>query len=83
VIGHELPAAVEQIQLGLLAAGTIEQLAFLDFDHRQPAPHGVDAVILPGEFLLLRQKFFPRDQPMLTRDNRGMRDVVRGHVRSP
>src|SRR3982074_2551929 len=57
-IDHKLPAALEKILERLLAARTFEHIVLFDSDHRQPAPFGVDAVVLLGELFLVRQKFF-------------------------
>jgi hypothetical protein len=54
-VHHELGPAVEQVEQADRAIRTLERVALVDADHRQPAAVGVDPVPQPGQLLLLRQ----------------------------
>src|SRR6185295_10301220 len=65
---------------GWPAIRTIEDIGLVDFHHRQPAPLGVDAVVVFGQLFLTLEQRFARREPCLTRDDRRMRHLVVGHV---
>src|SRR5260221_11832543 len=70
VVDHELPAALEKILERQLAARAFEQIILFDFDHRQPAPFGIDAVVGSGEAFFLRENLLWFAEPTLAPTNR-------------
>jgi hypothetical protein len=50
----------------------LEDIILFYLDHRQPPPFGIDAVVMPSEFLLAREKFLAFGEPLVTGDDRRM-----------
>ena len=78
-VARRLPAAVEQVNQAQLALGAIEDVILLDAHHRQPAPLGSHAVVMPRQLLLVLQVRYARGAPLLPRNDGGMWDVVLCH----
>src|SRR5205823_11306970 len=64
MINNQLAASLEQIGQRLFSVWSVEEILFLDLDHRQFAPRRIKGVALATELLFSRQQILPRDQPL-------------------
>src|SRR5262245_66350170 len=80
MIHDELQAPGEQVQQGPGTIRTVEDVFFLDADHRQFAPHGINPVTDAGEFLLSLKQIEPGVEPFLARNDLGIINVSGCHV---
>jgi hypothetical protein len=69
VIDDPLTADLEQVGEGSLSGRRIKDVLFLDFDPRQPAPLGTQAVTQTGEFFFFGQMLLASGQPLGLRDD--------------
>jgi hypothetical protein len=82
MVDNQLPPPFEEIPESRLTIRAGEHILLFHPYHRKPAPLGIYAVILPGKFLLLRQKFFPLGEPLFLRNHWRMRKRA-CHLSSP
>jgi hypothetical protein len=71
-------AAIEEIEQALPPARAVEDIALVDFDHRQTAPLAVEGVTQAREFLFLGEQSLAGHQPRLARC-----DLRRLHLAPP
>ena len=67
VVEDELAAALEQIEQPGLAVRALEDVSFVDVDHRLPAALGGERVSRPRRFLLLDEELLVSHLPLLSR----------------
>gem|GEM_PF-44780 len=82
VIDDELIPLPEELREGYLSFGTVEVISLLDFLPRQFAPLPAQFIAELCEFFLLRQKRFPRRQPLVVGHHRMFLGTVRHVVAS-
>jgi hypothetical protein len=74
VVDDQLTAAIEKVLETPSAVRAVKCIVLFNLDHGKPASLGIHTVVLPGEFLLVRQKFLPLGEPLLRRNDSGMWD---------
>ena len=79
MVDDQLPTALEQIEESLISARALEHVAFIDADHRLPAPLGGERVAGAGCSLFLGDHSLVSGSPFGLRDNAGKGDRAR-HV---
>ncbi len=77
MIDDQLTASVEKISERLLAVRPVENILFVDLDHREFAPRCTERVTLPREFLLAAKQIFASNEPLSPRHDFRMIHLVR------